>query len=507
FAFGQIRGVAAFGSDDPSLILTDWVEDSGLEMTPISKISLWEQDGIKYASQDFEVANDAGDTLLLTSAVIVNGGRYVTFTFGTTAVGVDDYAGLAAAVFDTTVVHYLDPAADLSGQTADSVPTPAPQFTGEIVVTVKEGEQFNLAVLDMATGQMGPFVAEDASDPAWRPGFDTITYSRCAGEICAIFMTNREGALVADETVSFQYGRWSPDGRYLAFTANPDGVTDIYVYDFGVDPPALNQLTADMGNNSTPVWSDTGQFILFTSDRDGDFDIYLMESDGSNQVPVTQNDGFDYAPVLSPNSEKVAYLSDANGTLTIYVFDFVTRETLQLTENLQVINTFTWSPDGRYVAYLASAGENGRQLNIIPADGSGPVIPYAQLAAGPYYELAWRPNPKEVAVEVVQVDFTDPASVLEAIFQSARRGEFSQLATLCDPQGENDGDTTEICTLTAGSESAASFRDWFATGHITGDVVIDGSRAEIPFIFGPDGDQEETMVLIQRDGRWYLFNY
>ncbi len=105
------------------------------------------------------------------------------------------------------------------------------------------------------------------------------------------------------------------------------------------------------------------------------------------------------------------------------------------------------------------------------------------------------------------VDLTDPASVLQAVFTAAQTEDFSVLSSLCDPQGENDDDTAFICAITADHPEKDSFVEYFAQAQIAGDAVIDGDRAEIPFLFGPDGDREETMGLIQRDGKWYLSDF
>jgi tetratricopeptide (TPR) repeat protein len=105
------------------------------------------------------------------------------------------------------------------------------------------------------------------------------------------------------------------------------------------------------------------------------------------------------------------------------------------------------------------------------------------------------------------VDYTDPASVLQAVFQAAASGNYQNLAGLCDPLGENDEDTALICEITADHEAAEKFAEFFGDGRINGDVTINGDTAELPFLFGPDGDQAETMVFIQRDGKWYLFEF
>jgi tetratricopeptide (TPR) repeat protein len=106
------------------------------------------------------------------------------------------------------------------------------------------------------------------------------------------------------------------------------------------------------------------------------------------------------------------------------------------------------------------------------------------------------------------VDFTDPVSVLQAVFTAAQTEDFSVLSGLCDPRGENDGDTAFICAITADHPDKDSFVAYFAKAKVVGDAVIDGDRAEIPFLFGPDGDQgETTMGLVKREGKWYLSDF
>ena len=105
------------------------------------------------------------------------------------------------------------------------------------------------------------------------------------------------------------------------------------------------------------------------------------------------------------------------------------------------------------------------------------------------------------------IDWTDPASVVQAIFAAARSEDFSALAGLCDPLGEHDGDTDTICNITADHPDKDAFIAAFARARLNGEPSISGDRAEVPFLFGPNGDQEETMILILRDGKWYLLGF
>ncbi len=49
--------------------------------------------------------------------------------------------------------------------------------------------------------------------------------------------------------------------------------------------------------------------IAFTSDRDGNREIYVMNSDGTNQTRLTNNNIIDDHPTFSPDGRKIAFLS------------------------------------------------------------------------------------------------------------------------------------------------------------------------------------------------------
>ncbi len=108
------------------------------------------------------------------------------------------------------------------------------------------------------------------------------------------------------------------------------------------------------------------------------------------------------------------------------------------------------------------------------------------------------------------VDQSKPEAVVTAIFTAAKSGDFSALKALLPPSGKNDGDVTQVCTVGEASEKAVkSFRSFFEKGKISGKARIssDGSKAEVDFLFGPDGTKEETMNLLKENGKWYLGSF
>ena len=101
-----------------------------------------------------------------------------------------------------------------------------------------------------------------------------------------------------------------------------------------------------------------------------------------------------------------------------------------------------------------------------------------------------------------------PEATLQKVFDVANSQEWTELSRICDPMGENDGDTRDICMLAeASKEKQAEFVEYFKTGKIIGKATIVGDKAEVHFTFGPNGDREETMNLVSRRGVWYLASF
>lgn len=101
-------------------------------------------------------------------------------------------------------------------------------------------------------------------------------------------------------------------------------------------------------------------------------------------------------------------------------------------------------------------------------------------------------------------DQSTPEGTLQMVFDAAATGALDQLVDLCDPEGENDGDTQQICDA---AEDPEEFLEYFSNAQLNGEAEIEGDMARVPFLFGPDGSYEETMVLVKREDKWYLYSF
>jgi TolB protein len=204
--------------------------------------------------------------------------------------------------------------------------------------------------------------------------------------------------------------RWSPDGRYLAFTSYKDGNPDIYlqelangktrklvsypglnlpgswsrdgkrllvtlsrdgnqeIYDMNVENSLLQRLTREYSIDVSPVRSPDETRIAFVSNRGGSPQIYLMDADGGNVRRLTQEGNYNTSPAWSPKGKKIAYEGSVNGRFQIFVIDEEGGAPQQLTSGWGDHESPVWSPDGRYLAYSVR-GYGRSRIEIINAGG------------------------------------------------------------------------------------------------------------------------------------------
>lgn len=166
------------------------------------------------------------------------------------------------------------------------------------------------------------------------------------------------------------------------FIANADGTNERKLVDSG---------TLDYNASFSP----DGQWIVFTSERDGlgNSNLYRARVDGSDVERLTDGPAVEDAAVFSPDGSKLAFVSTRDTLLAnIWVMDLKTRALKNLTGALPAKadspNGFfrpSWSPDGQWLAFSSDrdtdwkghhngAGwEHTQELSIyvMRADGTG----------------------------------------------------------------------------------------------------------------------------------------
>jgi hypothetical protein len=133
---------------------------------------------------------------------------------------------------------------------------------------------------------------------------------------------------------------FSPDGRRIVVSGNTGGVTDLYVVD--VQNGNLNRLTNDRFGDLQPQWSPDGRRIVFASDRGPTADLELLrvphwqitmiDLEGGAVTVLPGQAGLNINPQWAPDGRSIAFISDRAGSANLFLYDLEQREHFQLTD-------------------------------------------------------------------------------------------------------------------------------------------------------------------------------
>jgi len=132
---------------------------------------------------------------------------------------------------------------------------------------------------------------------------------------------------------------WSPDGRWIAFSASVGGQLDLFAYDF--EAGILRRFTNDAYGELHPAWSPDGRSIAFATDRfSTDLDALVFGRPALALLDpatgaVRRLAGFDGAKHTNPqwgaDGRSLFFLSDRGGITDVYRLDVETGGLYQLT--------------------------------------------------------------------------------------------------------------------------------------------------------------------------------
>jgi len=156
-------------------------------------------------------------------------------------------------------------------------------------------QRYQIVVFDLATKRREVITthATDSFDPSWSPDGKRLVYFlrdaqkiRVGGQLMARrdklaiydFETKTHRLLINEPNVRDQYGRWSPDGRWIAFSREGKRAWSIWVV--RPDGTEAAEVTTGARDDNFPNWSADSKTIVFQSYRSGNgdyLDIYRVD--------------------------------------------------------------------------------------------------------------------------------------------------------------------------------------------------------------------------------------
>ncbi len=160
-----------------------------------------------------------------------------------------------------------------------------------------------------------------------------------------IWSVPAEGGVATRLTISDgeeRFPKFSPDGKWIAFTGQYDGNDDVYV--MSVHGGDIARVTYHPGSDDVVGWHPTKNKILFRSDRSS-FNrfarLFLVSPDGTGLEELIMHEGAQGS--FSPDGKRIAYARESREFATwkryqggdaedIYIFDFDTNKDKRMTD-------------------------------------------------------------------------------------------------------------------------------------------------------------------------------
>ena len=275
----------------------------------------------------------------------------------------------------------------------------------------------NLELLDIASGQRqiiyrSPEIFEA---PNWTPDGQALIYNG-GGHLYRFDLTTKTPTLIDTGAVTQNNNDHvlSFDGTMLGISSRDDIEKASIVYTVPVQGGQPKRITAQ-GPSYLHGWSPDGKYLVYTALRNGDFDIYCIASsggsdggkDGREETQLTTAKGLDDGPEYSPDGKFIYFNSVRSGTMQIWRMKADGSEQEQVTGD-EYNNWFPHiSPDGRWIVFISYTQEVAPSdhppakrvyLRLMPINGAGPkVIAYLYGGQGTLNVPSWSPDSQQIA--------------------------------------------------------------------------------------------------------------
>jgi Tol biopolymer transport system component len=148
-----------------------------------------------------------------------------------------------------------------------------------------------------------------------------------------IYTMNLDGsglARLTNNSAVEVWPNWSPDGTKIVFAGDQGlGSPSREIYTMNADGSNVVRLTNDVVGDQQPSWSPDGSKLLFYKGGE----VHTMNTDGTNPTPVTSAAAIEVDPSWSPDGQKLIFQSNAGGDYEIVISDTDGSNQVTLTNN------------------------------------------------------------------------------------------------------------------------------------------------------------------------------
>ena len=182
----------------------------------------------------------------------------------------------------------------------------------------------------------------------------------------------------------------SPDGKRIVFTSVRDG--DLELYSMALDGSDVKRLTRTPGYDGGAFFSPDGKRIVYRAHhpqgeelaafqrllgqgkvRPTQLEIWVMDADGGNARPVTDNGAANFAPYFHPDGKRILFASNVHDPkgrdFDLYLIGVDGQGLERVTFRPEFDSFPMFSPDGKRLVWASNRhGAQQGDTNIFVAD-------------------------------------------------------------------------------------------------------------------------------------------
>ena len=205
------------------------------------------------------------------------------------------------------------------------------------------------------------------------------------------------------------YGRFSPDGKWIAFSSDRAGNLDVYLIPAGGG--TAKQLTNHSADDTVLGWSADSRSIVFSANRGEDFmpQLYLVSTEGG--MPVKAGTDMGVQASYSPDGKRLAYNQKAQTYWRKYyrgsyqsdimIMDVAAKKFTQVTDFDGLDSWPMWGHDG-FIYFVSDRDGNGLTNIWRVSDNGGKADRVTTFKSG---DVRWPAISSDGRVIVFEHDF------------------------------------------------------------------------------------------------------
>jgi Tol biopolymer transport system component len=180
-----------------------------------------------------------------------------------------------------------------------------------------------------------------------------------------------EGTTVAAGPGADGGARWSPDGKYIAFTSARSGEGDLYLIETRQIEAPPKRLTSQTDSSELYVdWSSDGKSLAYVAHSDKGDNLWVMPGIGASPSRLTTWPGNQIRPRFSPTGDRIAFYAnhDDSERFDLYVVEIGAAPRMISRGVYPDARGPAWTADGKHIVYVAADDAHYNPVRAVAID-------------------------------------------------------------------------------------------------------------------------------------------